>query len=146
MGKPRGHILCLEDNQDTRDLVNRMLQAEGYLVFAASSIAEAIRLIEREGFSLYIVDERLPDGNGIEFIRTVREAGSTVPILVHSAAAYKGDIDAAMAAGANDYVVKPNGWSRLLSVVTALILDYGDPVQQAGPGAQRGVRSPRAVL
>jgi DNA-binding response OmpR family regulator len=127
----------LEDNQDTRELVIRLLQAEGYQIVPAGSIAEALFLI-REGrpemsthgcrpdaFALYIVDEKLPDGNGIEFIRRVRELGDSVPILVHSAAAFQADIEAALEAGANDYVVKPNGWTRLVTVVNSLVPGNG---------------------
>jgi DNA-binding response OmpR family regulator len=116
-----GRILCLEDEQDTCELVTIILQAHGYKVTTANTIAEAKRLIADHGFSLYIVDERLPNGEGVDFIREARAAGSKTPILVHSAAAFQRDIDAAMAAGANEYLVKPEGWTKLRQVVDALL-------------------------
>ncbi len=114
-------ILCLEDDEDTCELVVAMLTPYGYEVITASSVKEALRLIETNGFSLYIVDERLPDCDGLEFIRKVRQSDSITPILVHSAAAYKKDMDDVIAAGANDYLVKPNGWSTLNQTVTKLL-------------------------
>src|SRR4051812_44753051 len=117
----KARIICLEDDQDTCDVVTIILQAAGYEVVTAETIATARRLIAEDGFSLYIVDERLPDGEGVDFIREVRQSGSKTPILVHSANAYQRDIDAAMEAGANDYLVKPNGWTKLRQVVDSLL-------------------------
>lgn len=114
-------ILCLDDDGDTCELVSSMLQSEGYEVITTGTIDEARRLIKANDFSLYIVDEKLPDGDGIDFIRQVKESGARVPILVHSAAAFKQDIDAAIQAGANDYLVKPNGWPKLCQTVTRLL-------------------------
>ena len=114
-------ILCLEDDPDTCELVTKMLEPYGYEVITADTIKEALRLIEAAGFSLYIVDEILPDGNGLEFIRRLRQSGSLIPMLVHSAAAYKKDIDDAMQAGADDYLVKPNGWPKRNKTVARLL-------------------------
>jgi DNA-binding response OmpR family regulator len=114
-------ILCLEDDEDTCELSTAMLEPEGYQVITASNIEEALRLIEADGFSLYIVDETLPDGHGFDFIRQVRQSGSGIPILVHSAAAFKQDIDDAIEAGADGYLVKPNGWPKLVETVERLL-------------------------
>ena len=80
-----------------------------------------MRFIEENGFSLYIVNERLPDGHGLDFVRKVRQSGSPIPILVHSAAAYPKDIESAKQAGADEYLVKPNGWARQVETVRALL-------------------------
>jgi DNA-binding response OmpR family regulator len=76
--------------------------------------------MKSESFDLLIIDVMLPEGSGIDFCREVRRGGCEVPILVHSAAAGKSDIDAAVEAGANDYLVKPNGWTVLLETVQRL--------------------------
>jgi DNA-binding response OmpR family regulator len=117
----RGRILCLEDDPDTCEVVTILLQRDGYEVVTAGTIAEALRLVAGEGFLLYIVDERLPDGDGIDFIRQVRAADSKTPIIVHSAAAFPQEIDAALAAGADDYLVKPEGWAKLPGAVGSLL-------------------------
>lgn len=114
-------ILCLEHDKDTCELVTRMLKPDGYEVITADSINEACRLIAAEDFSLYIASRRLPDGDGLDFIRRVREYNSGIPILVHSAAAYEGDINAAIKAGADDYLVKPNGWPVLNETVNRMV-------------------------
>jgi DNA-binding response OmpR family regulator len=117
----KGRILCLEDDQDTCELVTITLQAAGYEVVTTDTITRARRLIAEDGFALYIVDEKLPDGEGVDFIREIRQADAKTPILVHSAAAFLRDIDAAMEAGASDYLVKPNGWTKLREVVDSLL-------------------------
>ena len=121
MREPRPRILCLEDDPDTCELATILLQAEGYEVVTANTIAEARQLIAEADFSLYIVDEKLPDGEGVDFIREVRAAGGKTPILVHSAAAFQHDIAAAMMAGANAYLIKPEGWTRLTRMVDSLL-------------------------
>ena len=121
MPKPKPRILCLDDDQDTCEVATALLQSEGYEVVTAETLADALRLIEMDGFSLYIVDEWLPDGEGIDFIRQIRQSGSKTPILVHSANAFQHNVDAAIGAGANEYLVKPEGWKRLPQVVNSLL-------------------------
>src|SRR5215217_1176543 len=109
MPQSRKRILCLEDDKDSCALLALILGSEDYEVVTVETIAEASTLIKSESFDLLIVDVILPEGNGIDFCREVRAGGCRARILVHSAAASKADIDAAMEAGANDYLVKPNG-------------------------------------
>ena len=122
MSQLRGRILCLEDDADTCELITLFLRPEGYEVVTVGTIAEALRLFREDHFDLLIVDEILPDGLGVEFCRKVRETDSITPILVHSAAASKNDIDLAMQAGANEYLVKPHGWGKLIKVVKNLLI------------------------
>jgi len=55
----------------------------------------------------------------VDFTREVRRSGSNPPILAQSANAFQHDIDAAMRAGANEYLMKPNGWTKLRQVVSS---------------------------
>jgi two-component system, OmpR family, KDP operon response regulator KdpE len=114
-------ILCIEDDDDTCSLVSRILEGEGYEVISAGTLAEGSEVLQGDGISLIILNVWLPDGNGIDFIRKVRAKDSLTPILVHSAAAYKKDIEEAIQVGANDYLVKPNGWAKLAETVAALL-------------------------
>jgi DNA-binding response OmpR family regulator len=121
MGDNKGRILCLENDTYTCELVTANLEPKGYEVIAAATIGEALGLFEKGGFDLLIVNEKLPDGRGVDFCRRVRESGSLTPVLMHAPALSKADIDAAIKAGADDYLIKPNGWRRLLETVDRLL-------------------------
>jgi DNA-binding response OmpR family regulator len=120
MSQTRRRILCLEDDKDSCALLAILLGSEDYDVVTVETIAEASRLIKSESFDLLIVDVILTEGNGLEFCREVRGDGYQIPILVHSGAAEEADIVAAMEAGANDYLIKPYGWTSLLEKVCEL--------------------------
>lgn len=121
MSEAKKRVLCLEDDPDTCELVEIILAADGFEVIAANTLDAAMQLIGADRFALYIVDQHLPGGAGLDFIHRVRHSGDSTPILVHSAAAYKRDIDAALEAGADEYLVKPNGWTKLTETVNALL-------------------------
>ena len=121
MSHSKKRILCLEDDSDTNDLVRLMLEPEGYEVVTAPTVKDALRLFKKDGFHLLIVNEKLPDGEGNDFCREVRKVDRLTPIIVHSAAARKADIDEAIRAGANDYLIKPHGWSKIIEVVGKLV-------------------------
>lgn len=119
-----GRVLCLEDDKDSCDVVSLLLDGADIEVVFAGTVNEATRLMESESFDLLLVDERLPDGSGMDFCQKVRESGSIIPIVFHSAAGRKADVDAAMQAGANDYLIKPNGWAKLVDTVIKHIEQY----------------------
>jgi CheY-like chemotaxis protein len=74
---------------------------------AVATAAEALAAIKSEHFDLYLTDVRLPDLDGIELCRQLRDFDPVTPILIFSGAAYPADKKKGFAAGANDYVVKP---------------------------------------
>jgi DNA-binding response OmpR family regulator len=121
MSQTRRRILCLEDDKDSCALLAVILGSEDYEVITAETLEEASRLVKSENFDLLIVDVILAEGNGLEFCREVRDGGCLTPILVHSGAAEKADIDAAIEAGADDYLIKPYGWTGLIEKVRELL-------------------------
>ena len=118
---PAHRILCVEDDPDTCDVLHFVMTA--YDFTAVHTVEEASRLIEDESFALFVLDNWLPDGSGIELCRKIREAGNSAPIIFTSAIGQKKDIDLAVEAGANRYLVKPYEPELLLSTVKEL-LDY----------------------
>jgi DNA-binding response OmpR family regulator len=68
---------------------------------------EALSLIEKEKFSLYIVDFQLPSISGVEFCQQIRKLDAETPILIYTGATNESDREAGMLAGANAYLVKP---------------------------------------
>jgi DNA-binding response OmpR family regulator len=75
---------------------------------AVATAKEALSLIQTERFDLYLLDARLPDLNGFELCRRMRDFDPHTPILFFSGAPFEADKKRGMAAGANDYVTKPN--------------------------------------
>lgn len=95
----------------------------GYELKFAHSIAEAEPLIADQEFDLYILDNWLPDGSGVELCKKIRRAKPDTPIVFTSAVAFQKSVDEATAAGANRYLVKPIEPDQLKQVVKELLSD-----------------------
>ena len=119
MTKPR--ILYIEDHEDTRELISIVLRQLDFEVVTESSIENGIRLAVRDKYDLYLLDSWLADGSGLELCRKIREFDSATPILFYSAAAYEVDKAAAIASGAQGYLIKPTLTSELCDTIFALI-------------------------
>jgi DNA-binding response OmpR family regulator len=88
---------------------------------AVSTIAAAEEKISTGDFDLYVLDNWLPDGNGVELCERIRASGSRSPIIFTSAIGQRHDIDVAMGAGANRYLVKPYEPETLVQAVKDLL-------------------------
>jgi DNA-binding response OmpR family regulator len=117
--REKKRILLVEDHEDARDIVEIAL--EGYTLICARDFNEGLRLARQRYFDLYILDNWLPDGNGVELCRLIREFDPNTPILFYSAAAYARDLQSAFSAGAQDYFVKPVSFGELTKAVAQLI-------------------------
>jgi CheY-like chemotaxis protein len=103
--RERKRILFVEDNEDCWDIVAITLGE--CVVVCARDFNEGVRLARLGYFDLYLLDNKLPDGTGIELSRAIRKFDPYTPILFYSAAAYTCDIQKASHAGAQAYLVKP---------------------------------------
>ena len=101
-------ILYLEDDPDCRQLIVVLLGQLGYDVVSAATLVEGLKLAREQNFELIILDNWLDEGSGIEACREIRTFDQQTPILFYSAAAYDSDINRAISAGAQAYVVKPS--------------------------------------
>ncbi len=113
-------ILLVEDEAPIRRFVHHALAVEGLTVFEAETAARAAIEAGTRKPDLAIVDLGLPDGDGTEFIRTLR-TWSAMPVLVLSARGEEAQKVAALDAGADDYLVKPFGIGEMLARVRALL-------------------------
>ena len=104
--KPR--VLCVDDDEDSREILSMMLKFRRIETMTAGTAAQALSLIEAEQFDLYLLDVWLPDLDGFELCRRMREVDPHTPILFFSGAAYEADKKRAIDAGANAYVTKPD--------------------------------------
>ena len=122
MTSPKGRILCTEDDSDTRELLVLILGASGYHVTLSESSADALTLAKSEQFDLMLVDNWMPGMSGNELTREIRKFNSATPILFYSGAAYECDKQNARDAGAQGYLVKPEGIFELVAEVARLIV------------------------
>ena len=116
-----GTILYVEDDQDTRELVGLMLAGSNYKVVPAETHDEALLLARANQFDLYLIDNWLPGGSGIDLCKKLREFNSWTPILFYSGAAYERDKQQALDAGAQGYLVKPVDHDELIEEVSRII-------------------------
>jgi two-component system KDP operon response regulator KdpE len=107
-------VLVVEDEPQMRRLLRATLSAHGYRVLEAETAAEGIRLATSHNPTLVLLDLGLPDGDGFDLARRLREWSQT-PIIVISARGREGDKVEALDAGADDYLTKPFGVGELLA-------------------------------
>ena len=104
-----GRILIVDDAASVRDVLGIKLQREGFVVSGVRTAHEAEGLIEAGAVDLVLLDIRLPDENGRELLRRIRQHRSILdfPVIVVSGIDQSQEIVLALQAGANDYVAKP---------------------------------------
>jgi len=116
-----GHILYVEDDEDTRELVKYAMAMNNYKVIAAANGDDALRLARTNHFDLYLIDNWMSGGSGIELCKKLREFDASTPILFYCGAALERDKQEAFAAGAQGYLVKPAGPDELMIEVSRII-------------------------
>jgi CheY-like chemotaxis protein len=116
-------ILIIEDNEQNRDALSRRLQRHGYDVITAIDGRQGITMAQAEIPDLILMDLNLPDVDGWEATRMLKEAPETraIPIMAMTAHAIAGDQERALQAGCDDYHAKPVEFQRLLTQIEALL-------------------------
>lgn len=117
------NVLFVEDDADTRELMAIILKSEDYQVVLAANYEEALLLARVMRFDLFIMDNWMPGGSGIELCKKLREFDVTTPIIFYSGAAYECDKREAFASGAQAYLTKPTDTDTLIQTVAKLIAE-----------------------
>ena len=107
-------VLVVEDEPPMRRFLRASLTVRGYRLLETGTVAEALLLASSHNPDLVLLDLGLPDGDGIDLTRKIREWSKT-PIIVISARGREDDKVAALDAGADDYLTKPFGVNELLA-------------------------------
>ena len=119
-------ILYIEDNPDNMTLVKRALEARGYEFLWAQNGTVGVEMAEAQQPDIILLDINLPDIDGYEVARRLRNSGRTslvyVPIIAVTANALRGDAEKALAAGCDVYMAKPINirelWARVEGFLT----------------------------
>jgi two-component system KDP operon response regulator KdpE len=117
---PGRRILAVDDELQILRALKLVLRSAGYEVLTAASVEEALDVAAVSAVDAAIVDLLLPDGDGIELCRRLRE-WSSMPIIVLSAVGEEGEKVRALRSGADDYVTKPFGPQELVARVEAVL-------------------------
>lgn len=115
------NILYIEDNPDNMMLVQRALEARGYVFFPAENGLKGIEMAEKEDIDLILLDINLPDIDGYEVARRLRSSAKpallNIPIIAITANALRGDAEKSLSAGCDVYMSKPINirelWARV---------------------------------
>ncbi len=118
-------ILLLEDDMDLIDGLTYSLGREGYLVDVAQTVKTAYACLETREYSLLLLDVTLPDGNGVDVCRFVRDKGSQTPIIFLTAMDDEVNVIRGLDSGADDYITKPFKLGELCSRIRAQLRRSG---------------------
>ncbi len=134
-------ILVIDDDEQLAEILSLTLENEGYQVRTCTSLTRASATLTQHAFSLILLDLRLADGSGIEFLPKVRETLPHVPVLIITA---HGDVDSAVQAftlGANGYIKKPFKEGDLKAQIAQAVEGYHlhqdlSTIRNTQPGAE----------
>jgi DNA-binding response OmpR family regulator len=104
-----GSLLLVDDDEMNRDMLGRRIELEGYAVTLAEGGRQALVLLERQTFDLVLLDNMMPDLNGLQTLGKIRETWgpAELPVIMVTAKDQSEDVVEAFRHGANDYVTKP---------------------------------------
>ncbi len=118
---PSRSVLVVEDEAQMRTMLEDNLQFDGYRVTAVSTGEDALNELERQSYSLVLLDVRLPGISGFDVCRRLRSRGTRVPVIMLTARTQEADRIAGLDVGADDYVSKPFSVRELLARVRAQV-------------------------
>jgi DNA-binding response OmpR family regulator len=117
----RAHVLVVDDDVEIRSMLRRVLLAERYDVDTAVNVADGVRLATERRPDVVVMDIGLPDGDGVDAVARLRDAGHWTPVLMLTA---HGDLERrveSFRAGADDFLAKPFHVEELLARLEALV-------------------------
>jgi DNA-binding response OmpR family regulator len=117
----KGRILCVDDDQDTCEMVTVLLGQSGYDVQHALCVKDGLAKVRQGSFDLVLLDWSFEDGTGLELCRQIRARDSRTPILFYTGEIEESAIRAAISSGAQGYLIKPVAVDSLLQAISAYV-------------------------
>jgi DNA-binding response OmpR family regulator len=141
-------VLIADDDADHRELLTLALRRFGHEVVEAADAHAARQRIEQGGVDAALLDVRMPGESGIELCRRLRDdpATATLPIMLVSADVNVQRIEAARAAGADDYLAKPFHRAELAARLESVLQRRETPAARSAAAANAAMLAARGAL
>ena len=122
---PDYRILYVDDDVDSLEVMQLWLSHddERYSVKAVSCAKDALSVINKERFDLFILDYRMPDVDGADLCYMIKKVHPKTPILIYSALARESDRRIGFKAGADEFLIKPNDFDKFAPTVRRLLAE-----------------------
>jgi DNA-binding response OmpR family regulator len=121
MTDEKPHILYVEDHEDTRFVTELMLEHAGLDVTSVDNGEDCLELARDRNFDLILMDHVMPGSSGVELCSDIRAFDKETPILFYSARASVDDKEAAIKAGADGYLFKPDHLDYLTERIKRMV-------------------------
>jgi two-component system OmpR family response regulator len=125
------HLLVVEDDRETRDLVARYLTGRGFRITTARNGGEMRQALEAGNFDMLLLDLMLPGEDGLSLCRKLRAEKSTIPIIMLTALGEEADRIVGLEGGADDYLPKPFSPRELVARINAVLRRSDRPAPSA---------------
>jgi two-component system response regulator TctD len=120
-------LLLIEDNAELAGLLAERLEPRGFDADFARTGREALEMIELVDYAAVVLDLGLPDMDGLEVLRRLRQTRGAVPVLILTARDQVGDRVKGLDSGADDYLVKPFAYEEVIARLNVLMRRHGQP-------------------
>jgi len=115
-------ILYVEGHAESCELLVLWLSGSGYEVVLANTVSDGLRMARDEAFAAYLLSSWFADGTGLELCREIRRFDTNTPIIFYSALTRECDLEAAMSAGAQAYLIKPDDLESIEPTIRRLLI------------------------
>lgn len=115
------NVLVIEDEENIRTIIKKVLTREGYKVLEAGSAEEGLEIIDKNPIDLIVLDVTLPNMDGYEFTKELRSSHMEIPILMATARQLPIDKHKGFIVGTDDYMTKPLDMDEFILRIKALL-------------------------
>lgn len=112
-----GTVLIIDDEEKLRALLSRIIRLEGYTVLEADNLKSGNRILEKEDIDVVLCDVKLPDGNGVDFVKDIKSRRSSLETILLTAYGNIADGVRAMKNGAFDYITKGDDNDKIIPLL-----------------------------
>src|SRR5687768_4211450 len=112
-----GNILIVDDEEQLRKLLTRIISLEGFKVVQASTLKAAMEVLSSQPIDVVLCDVRLPDGNGVDFVKTIKKNFPSLETILLTAYGNIADGVQAIKNGAFDYITKGDDNDRIIPLL-----------------------------
>jgi len=131
MEMAKRRILCVDDDEEACEMMNALLDLQGYEVIQAQNVAEGLSQGITNNLDLILLDWVFQDGSGIDLCKMLRNTGVSAPILFYSGAGDGADIERAMQAGAQGFLIKPVDSAELFHSLSRFLGNPGINIERS---------------